>query len=113
VRSDDTERRSSLAIDSDNDDTPVYMNGTPQGTPLIDNEGKTHWVGPTSPRLSTYINVIDRLENRTRNSSFDSNMPSFRIVADLYLAEVVNGQCLSTWTRYQTEKDGLHLMEII
>lgn len=66
------------AIDSDNDDTPVYMNGTPQGTPLIDNEGKTHWVGPTSPRLSTYINVIDRLENRTRNSSFDSNMPSFR-----------------------------------
>ena len=66
------------AIDSDNDDTPVYMNGTPQGTPLIDNEGKTHWVGPASPRLSTYINVIDRLENRTRNSSFDSNMPSFR-----------------------------------
>lgn len=66
------------AIDSDNDDTPVYMNGTPQGTPLIDNEGKTHWVGPTSPRLSTYINVIDRLENRTRSSSFDSNVPSFR-----------------------------------
>lgn len=66
------------AIDSDNDDTPVYMNGTPQGTPLIDNEGKTHWVGPTSPRLSTYINVIDRLENRTSSSSFDSNMPSFR-----------------------------------
>lgn len=69
------------ALDSDAEDTPVYMNGAPQGTPLIDNEGRTHWVAPTSPRLRTYLSVMDRMENRNRSSSFESSfgiVPSFR-----------------------------------
>lgn len=63
-------------VNEETDETPVYREGSPQGTPVIDPEGRTHWVAPASLRLSTYLSVMDRLENRNRSASFDS-VPSY------------------------------------
>lgn len=63
-------------VNEETDETPIYREGSPQGTPVIDPEGRTHWVAPASLRLSTYLSVMDRLENRNRSASFDL-VPSY------------------------------------
>lgn len=61
------------AISEENDDTPVYVEGSPRGTPVIDQEGRTHWLAPTSPKLNTYLTVLGNLQSRNRNSSHETS----------------------------------------
>ena len=47
----------------DSDDVPVYVEGSPQGVPYVDDEGRTHWIGPTSPK---YNEVVNRSSSNNR-----------------------------------------------